>query len=175
VYLAPVALPLGRKIYVGRSPNCEVVVPSIAVERRKGEVQLDEQGVWLTDLDSRSGIWATRHAAPSCSQIVGRTRLEVDDAFFVVDFGFVLTPSFAVPAAWRNWDGGAIWRLAQAAQLGRDWATLPVLADALEEAGCTEEELVRHFREVNHRLGHCAALLRLVEGLCGFRNPGRST
>jgi hypothetical protein len=108
------------------------------------------------------------HAFPSLIPIQRPIRLEVDDAIYAASFGLVMTPRFVVPAAWRMWNGGAIWRLAQATLMDRDWSTLPVLADALEEAGCAEEDLLHHFREVKHQLKHCAALFRLLEGLLGF-------
>lgn len=39
-----------------------------------------------------------------------------------------------------------IWDLAQTAYDKRDWKVLPILADALEEAGCVNEELLGHLR-----------------------------
>jgi hypothetical protein len=44
------------------------------------------------------------------------------------------------------WDRGALVRLAQAIHDERRFQDLPVLADALEEAGCTEPEILRHCR-----------------------------
>jgi hypothetical protein len=169
--LAPVELAPGARLVVGRAADCEVLVPFPPVNRRTAELRRDADGVRLTDLNSRNGVCVLTHARPSVERLVTTTRLEVDDAFHVCGVGFVLTPWFAVPASWRTSDGGAVWRLAQAVQMGRDWATLPVLADALEEAGCVDPDLLHHFRAVEHRLGHCAALLRLLQGL---RDSGRS-
>jgi hypothetical protein len=42
--------------------------------------------------------------------------------------------------AWLSWGGGAVPKLARHVYESRDWAALPVLADALEEAGCPAEE-----------------------------------
>jgi len=36
--------------------------------------------------------------------------------------------------------------MAQAIYADRDWSTLPVLADALEDAGCADQELLEHLR-----------------------------
>jgi hypothetical protein len=46
------------------------------------------------------------------------------------------------PVHWRivTWGGGLVPKLARAIYDARDWAALPVLADALEEAGCPAEE-----------------------------------
>jgi hypothetical protein len=56
--------------------------------------------------------------------------------------------------SWLAWNGGTVVRLAQAAYEERalpegrlDNARLAVVADALEEAACTETEVLRHLRE----------------------------
>jgi hypothetical protein len=164
-----VEVPLGRAIIVGRSPDCDLVLPSIAVARRHTELRRDEQGVCIRDLNSPCGTYAKVGPEGGFGQIRGPTRLEVDEFFFPGPPAVVLMPRFAVPSAWLEFDDGAIWRLAQAAQMGRDWSVLPVLADALEEAGCDEEDLLRHFREVDHKHRHCTALMRLLEGLWAHR------
>jgi hypothetical protein len=43
-----------------------------------------------------------------------------------------------IEASWLSWNGGLVARMARAAYDGRAFDDLPVLADALEEAGCTE-------------------------------------
>lgn len=47
---------------------------------------------------------------------------------------------------WLLWNDRAVLKLAQAIYDTRDFGSLPVLADALEEAGCDHEELLRHLR-----------------------------
>jgi hypothetical protein len=60
-------------------------------------------------------------------------------------FGNPFRPVAADPA-WRTWDGGTIPRLARAAYEDRGSDRLPVLADALEEGGCTDAALLDHLR-----------------------------
>jgi hypothetical protein len=106
------------------------------------------------------------HRHPDQSRIQGPTRLEVDDSLRAgVSSGLVLTARFPVERWWHAWDGGVIPRLARAIQEGESWGGLPVLADALEESGCEEVELLRHFRELPHRMGRCAVLRHLLDGL----------
>jgi hypothetical protein len=52
----------------------------------------------------------------------------------------------AVEPAWRAAGGGAVARLARAIYESRWFEDTPVLADALEEAGCGEDELLGHLR-----------------------------
>ncbi|HZY84786.1 MAG TPA: hypothetical protein VFE78_08140 [Gemmataceae bacterium] len=46
--------------------------------------------------------------------------------------------------AWRPWGGGTVAELAQSIYEGRAFDLLPVLADALEGAGCTDADLLGH-------------------------------
>jgi hypothetical protein len=69
-------------------------------------------------------------------------------------FGPLLFRSVAVERSWLTWNGGIVVRLAQAAYENRrlpegvlDEAALAVLADALEEAGCHDEDVLQHLRE----------------------------
>jgi hypothetical protein len=78
----------------------------------------------------------------------------------------------AVDPARPAWRGGAIPRLAQAVYaerplpIGRlDAARLAVLADMLEEAGCTEPELLGHLRSAGPHVRGCAAVDALL-GRC---------
>jgi hypothetical protein len=60
----------------------------------------------------------------------------------------------AIDASWLVWGNGTVGRLAQAAYDGRQMPAgtleperLGVLADALEEAGCGDQEVLEHLRE----------------------------
>ena len=48
--------------------------------------------------------------------------------------------------AWLAWNGGTVRKLAEAIYDERAFDRLPVLADALEEAGCADEGVLRHCR-----------------------------
>jgi hypothetical protein len=53
----------------------------------------------------------------------------------------------AVEPAWLAWEGGTVPRLAGAVYEGRTFDQLPILGDALEEAGCTDADLLAHCRQ----------------------------
>jgi len=56
-------------------------------------------------------------------------------------------PEFPViRPAWLSWSSGIISKLAQAIQADQAFERLPVLADALEEAGCTDAAILAHCR-----------------------------
>jgi len=57
-------------------------------------------------------------------------------------------------AAILSWQGGTVVKLARKAYEERDWSGLGVLADALEESGCTDEDILHHLRG-EQRCGKC--------------------
>jgi hypothetical protein len=61
-------------------------------------------------------------------------------------FGNPFRPSTVDPA-WLAWEGGTVARLAGAAYEGRAFDRLPILGDALEEAGCADADLLAHCRQ----------------------------
>jgi hypothetical protein len=67
-----------------------------------------------------------------------------------------------IDPAWLSWDDGAVRKLAASILAERRFGDLPVLADALEEAGCADEAILRHCRDGGeHALG-CWVLDRLL-------------
>lgn len=63
-----------------------------------------------------------------------------------------------VREAWFSWRNGLIPHMAATIYQQRDWPSLPLLADALEEAGCTEESLLGHLRGPGPHARGCWAL-----------------
>jgi hypothetical protein len=59
------------------------------------------------------------------------------------------------PAAWLAWNGGAVGKMAQAIYDDRAFHDLPILADALEEAGCTDAALLGHLRSAGPHVRGC--------------------
>jgi hypothetical protein len=66
--------------------------------------------------------------------------------------------------AWLAWGGGAVARIARAIAEEGAFAQTPILADALEEAGCADERILEHLRGPGPHLHGCWALDLLVRG-----------
>src|SRR5262249_5222374 len=66
--------------------------------------------------------------------------------------GNPLRPS-ALDPQWLAGEGRPIPRLAPTIDTEQAWERLPILGDALEEAGCTDEEILVHCRETAHLRG----------------------
>jgi hypothetical protein len=80
-------------------------------------------------------------------------------------FGDPFTPLPRLDPTWLAWNDGAVVQLAQAAYENRDLPSghldgslLGVLADALEEAGCTDADLLAHLRSPGPHVRGCFAL-----------------
>jgi hypothetical protein len=75
-----------------------------------------------------------------------------------------------IDAAWLTWNGGTVRRLAEVAYKERelpagtlDAGRLGVVADALEEAGCTNAEILSHLRGPGPHVRGCWALDLLLD------------
>jgi hypothetical protein len=64
-------------------------------------------------------------------------------ALLLCTFGNPFRPA-TIDSAWLTWNGGAIPKLAQTIYDERAFDRMPMLADALLEAGCTNEEILTH-------------------------------
>jgi hypothetical protein len=61
----------------------------------------------------------------------------------------------AIDPGWLRWGGGTVGRLAAAINDERRFTELPVLADALEDAGCTDAEILNHCRSGGEHTRGC--------------------
>ncbi len=73
-------------------------------------------------------------------------------------FGNPFRPVQAPSPAVLAWDGGTVVKLARAVYDERAFDRLPVLADALEEAGCADALLLEHLRGEGPHVRGCWAL-----------------
>jgi hypothetical protein len=63
-----------------------------------------------------------------------------------------------IESAWLHSLDDAVRKLAEWIDEGQRWEELPYLADALLDAGCTEDDLLRHLRDPGPHLRGCWAL-----------------
>jgi hypothetical protein len=101
-------------------------------------------------LAMNAGLWVARHVGDWAYDVEHRSQCTL-----LVDiFGALLKPA-AVEPEWLVWNGGAVVQLAQAIYDERRFEDLPVLADALEEAGCTEAVFLEHCRQPGEHVRGC--------------------
>jgi hypothetical protein len=73
-------------------------------------------------------------------------------------FGNPFHPSPPLPPAVLTWNDGAVRRIAEGIYEGRAFDRLPILADALLDAGCDNEELIQHCRGDGPHVRGCWAV-----------------
>jgi hypothetical protein len=73
-------------------------------------------------------------------------------------FGFPLRPDTTITGSALTWSDGTIPKLAQAIFNERAFDRLPILADALEDAGCTNGAILDHLRGPGPHVRGCWAL-----------------
>jgi hypothetical protein len=69
---------------------------------------------------------------------------------------------FALDPAWLRWSEGLVARLGQSIYEDRGFERLPILADALEDAGCTDAAILDHLRGPGPHARGCWALDALL-------------
>jgi ATP-dependent Clp protease ATP-binding subunit ClpA len=74
---------------------------------------------------------------------------------------------FVVEPAWLTWNQGTVANMARTIHDERRWQDLPVLADALDEAGCANAEILTHCREAGEHATRCWVLDLLRGGVTG--------
>jgi hypothetical protein len=69
----------------------------------------------------------------------------------------------AMDARWLTWHGGLVTALAEGIYEDRGFDRLPILADALEDAGCHDDRLLAHLRSGKEHAPGCWALDAVLE------------
>jgi peptidyl-prolyl cis-trans isomerase A (cyclophilin A) len=69
-----------------------------------------------------------------------------------------------VEPAWLAWNDGTVAKLARGIDADRRFEDLPILADALEEAGCTDPMVLTHCRSGRRHDQACWVVLLLLGG-----------
>jgi hypothetical protein len=85
-------------------------------------------------------------ARPDLGKSLGPLFLTDGAAFLRCFFPNPCRPAPAVDPSWLTWNDGTVAKLAAAIYDGRRFSDLPILADALEDAGCADAAMLAHCR-----------------------------
>jgi hypothetical protein len=89
---------------------------------------------------------AARAAARAAMRAAGDRAWDAEAALFRDIFGNPWRPE-RWTRPWLAWHDGLIPRMAQQMYDSRDFGAIPILADALEDAGCANEDILTHCRQ----------------------------
>jgi hypothetical protein len=70
-------------------------------------------------------------------------------------FGNPFRPAPVIDPGWLAWNDDTVAKLARANYKCRRFADLPILADALEEAGCADAAILAHCRSGSEHVRGC--------------------
>jgi hypothetical protein len=106
---------------------------------------------------------ARPHLTAIVAWIVRRSQRQSEDAArLIVAFRDIMPNPFMPPPPLTPpvlaWNGGQVRKLAEGIYRQRDFEALPILADALEEAGCTDQALLNHCRSAGGHVLGCWAV-----------------
>lgn len=141
------AVELAERMAQGRATDAEVQSMRYTYRHRythPADMLLRPVRVDVHDLLQRGLVWLEAFA-PSATDQAHRLALWHD---LTGGQGVVIPP--LLPA----WEGGTVMRLAEGILAGRHFDHLPILGDALEEAGCSDAAIFDHCRAPQpHALG----------------------
>jgi hypothetical protein len=104
-----------------------------------------------------AAVWAALAARDALQGRDGPREEDYQCALLREIFGNPFRP-VKLAGAWLRWQGGTVARLARTIYKERRFADLPILADALEEAGCASAELLGHCRGGGEHVRGCWAV-----------------
>ena len=138
--------------------------PMLALQRylRKSRVPRPLPKALSAGIAARLACWPASSYAGAVDACVTHTRQALDPCgdprlcdLMRDIFGNPFRPSPPLPQAVLAWDNSTAARIAQAIYDERDFGRLPVLGDALEEAGCTDADILAHCRSAGPHVRGC--------------------
>ena len=106
-------------------------------------------------------------AAEAALDATGRSALREDEvkaqsSLLRCIFGNPFRP-MTIDPAWLTWNDGTVVKLAQAIYEERAFERMPILADALEDASCGDEQILTHCRGPGPHARGCFAVDALLQ------------
>jgi hypothetical protein len=92
---------------------------------------------------------------PSCTALLRALWRAAARAGAPMDDGGEPSLSATADPAWLRWNDGTVVRLARAIDQSGRFEELPILADALEDAGCTDTVILDHCRQPGEHVRGC--------------------
>jgi hypothetical protein len=109
---------------------------------------------WLTSFDAYEEAASTMEAATLV--LTTQQQMVLDD--LLSDVAGNLDQKMTLRPSWLRRNGGIVARIAQTIYAEQSFADLPILADALEEAGCDNADILTHCRQPGEHARGCWVL-----------------
>jgi hypothetical protein len=123
-------------------------IPLEPFKNRRRHIKPNDVGAWLNSWDEVGDEWV------AASERAWEAELDwqVDILHDLFGNHFV---SVSLDPSWLSWNGAVVPRLARCIYDERRFEDLPILGDALEEAGCGNNDILRHCRVKREHVRGC--------------------
>jgi hypothetical protein len=111
----------------------------------------------------RNKVWDGREERDTAWRLTRATARLTQAAILRDIFGPLLFRETGIHPVWLAWHNGLVVSMAQRMYETRDFGDMPVLIDALTEAGCDNAEILAHYRQPGPHVRGCW-LIDLVLG-----------
>lgn len=115
--------------------------------------------IWKTPGKDNEERWAEDDAIRNAAESEER---QVQATLLRDIFGNPFRP-VSVNTSWLTWNDGTVVKLAQSIYDERTFDRLPILADALEEAGCSDADILNHLRGPGPHVRGCWVVDAILE------------
>jgi hypothetical protein len=114
--------------------------------------------VWNAPVTEGTYLMSLRQQAWEAARDAARSAERAEQAALLRDVASPQRQEVGVNPSWLAWQDGTVPRLAQAMYESGVFGHLPVLADALEDAGCAERAILDHLRGAGPHVRGCWAV-----------------
>jgi hypothetical protein len=144
-------------VYPMKAARCERVAERLEPQDTLRTIALDTDAVSLAALPD--AMDAARNCAWFATQTIWKQRGTDSERSPQCDLlRCVVGNPFRRPVldpAWLKWSNSTVHKIAHAIAAERTFENLPILADALEEAGCTDAAILDHCRSCGEHVHGC--------------------
>ena len=116
---------------------------------------VEPDGCFDNQGETADTVWSISFDAAEASSADRNGTLSLHARFLRCIIGNPLRPPPQFDLAWLTWNDGAVRKMAQAIYDARAFDRLPLLADALEDAGCADAAILSHCRGPGEHVRGC--------------------
>jgi hypothetical protein len=139
-----------RALVIGRDESCGLILASSSVARKHAALWLKDGDVWFRPEGSRGPLLINDVPYNEAQ------RLHLDDVLLLPGCQLRLVRACDITSFWAADEGKQVVQLARIIAAANRYDELPILADALEDAGCSDPAILEHCRRPHpHPRGCC--------------------